>query len=154
MPFSLGALIVPEEEGLSEGEKAAIEIFEKNGGKTFYYDKYLDSFKPADFEKRWYEAYEIADTYGRKIATTGDKKVDLKFLEDEYEYAIVAIDFAEEARTIEGLEIRLCAETGGENCLFVCGEREMSLPVVSCGEDKKIVIPEFVNGGVIFIGKR
>lgn len=154
LPFSLGALIVPEEEGLSEGEKTAIEIFEKNGGKTFYYDKYLDSFKPADFEKRWYEAYEIADTYGRKIATTGDKKVDLKFLEDEYEYAIVAIDFAEEARTIEGLEIRLCAETGGENCLFVCGKRETSLPVVSCGEDKKIVIPEFVNGGVIFIGKR
>lgn len=153
LPFAVNALIIPAENGLSEAEKAEIETFERGGGKVYYYDVYVDSFKPASFSGRWYEAYEIVEECGKKIASVGEKKVDLKFLEDENEYAITVIDFAEDARALKNTEIVLEAETSGENCVFSDGEGDRTLPVVSDGGKKKIVVDKLVNGGVIFIKK-
>ena len=154
LPFSLGALIVPEEVGISEEEKAAIGIFEARGGKAFYYDKYLDCFKPTNFSGRRYEAYEIADTYGKKIARASDKKMDLKFLEDENEYAIAIVDFAEEERVLTDFGVELLADTAGESVLYCSGDGDISLPVISENGKKKIVIDKLRNGGVLFVKKR
>lgn len=154
LPFAPKALIVPEEEGISEEEKAEIEAFERGGGTVFYYDKYLDCFKPTDFSGRGYEAYEIADTYSEKIARVEDKKVDLKFLEDGSEYAVSVVDFAEEERTLRNFEVELLAETDGDEALYYDGDGERKLPVISCGERRKTVIPDLKNGGVLFIKKR
>ena len=149
----MNALIIPAENGLSEAEKTEIETFERGGGKVYYYDVYVDSFKPASFSGRWYEAYEIIEECGKKIASVGEKKVDLKFLEDENEYAITVIDFAEDARAPENTEIVLEAETSGESCVFSDEEGDRTLPVISDGGKKKIIVDKLVNGGVIFIKK-
>ena len=152
LPFKLGALIVPAENGLSEEEKADVSLFEKRGGKVFYYDEYLDSFKPSDFCGRWLEAYEIVDRYGEKIASADDKKVDLKFLADENEYAISVVDFSEEEREISDLEIEIHAFVKGEKCLFMSGEKDEWLQIKR-GERVTVTIPELKNGGVLFIDR-
>ena len=153
LPFKLGALIVPEENGLSDEEKSELDLFEKRGGKVFYYDQYLDSFKPSCFCGRWVEAYEIADKYGVKIASVADKKVDLKFLADENEYAISVIDFAEDEREISYLKIELHVAVKGESCLFMSGEKVEYLPI-NRGEKVTVTIPVLKNGGILFIEKR
>ena len=153
LPFKLGALIVPAENGLSDEEKADVSLFKKRGGEVFYYDEYLDSFKPSDFCGRWLEAYEIVDRYGEKIASAGDKKVDLKFLADENEYAISVVDFSEEEREISDLEIEIHAFVKGEKCLFMSGEKDEWLQIKR-GERVTVTIPELKNGGVLFIDRR
>ena len=152
LPFKLGALIVPAENGLSDEEKADVSLFKKRGGEVFYYDEYLDSFKPSDFCGRWLEAYEIVDRYGEKIASADDKKVDLKFLADENEYAISVVDFSEEEREISDLEIEIHAFVKGEKCLFMSGEKDEWLQIKR-GERVTITIPELKNGGVLFIDR-
>ncbi len=153
LPFALGALIIPAEEGLSEAEKSELKKFENSGGKIYYYDAYVDSFKPSDFSGRWYDAYDIVKERGKKIASVNERNVDLKFSEDEKEYAISVIDFAEEPRKISNLEIVLHAKTSGERCTFSDGNGDVSLPVI-CGDGgKKIIVPEVVNGGIIFVSK-
>ena len=152
LPFKLGALIVPAENGLSDEEKADVSLFKKRGGEVFYYDEYLDSFKPSDFCGRWLEAYEIVDRYGEKIASADDKKVDLKFLADENEYAISVVDFSEEEREISDLEIEIHAFVKGEKCLFMSGEKDEWLQIKR-GERVTVTIPELKNGGVLFIDR-
>ena len=152
LPFKLGALIVPAENGLSDEEKADVSLFKKRGGEVFYYDEYLDSFKPSDFCGRWLEAYEIVDRYGEKIASADDKKVDLKFLADENEYAISVVDFSEEEREISDLEIEIHAFVKVEKCLFMSGEKDEWLQIKR-GERVTITIPELKNGGVLFIDR-
>lgn len=152
LPFKLGALIVPAENGLSDEEKADVSLFKKRGGEVFYYDEYLDSFKPSDFCGRWLEAYEIVDRYGEKIASADDKKVDLKFLADENEYAISVVDFSEEERKISDLEIEIHAFVKGEKCLFMSGEKDEWLQIKR-GERVTVTIPELKNGGVLFIDR-
>lgn len=152
LPFKLGALIVPAENGLSDEEKADVSLFKKRGGEVFYYDEYLDSFKPSDFCGRWLEAYEIVDRYGEKIASADDKKVDLKFLADENEYAISVVDFSEEEREISDLEIEIHAFVKGKKCLFMSGEKDEWLQIKR-GERVTITIPELKNGGVLFIDR-
>ena len=144
---------MPEENGLSDEERSELALFEKCGGKVFYYDEYLDSFKPSCFCGRWTDAYEIAEKYGEKIASVADKKVDLKFLSDENEYAISVIDFAEDEREISHLEIKLHAAVKGENCLFMSGEKVEYLPI-DRGENVTVTIPKLKNGGILFIEKR
>ena len=153
LPFSLNALIIPAEKGLSDEENEEIEKYRKAGGEVFYYDEYLDAFKPFDFCGKWLEAYEIADSYSVEIASVEDKKVDLKFLEDENEYAVSVIDFAEEDREIKNLEITFVADVQGETCLMVSGDESAELPVSVCGSKKKTVIPTLKSGAVIFIKK-
>ena len=153
LPFDLKVLIVPSEKGLSDDEKMQIEKFRKSGGKVFYYDEYFDSFKPFDFNDKWFEAFEIVDLYATKIAATEEKKVDLKFLEDENEYAISVIDFAENEREINNLDVELLFKTDAETCFFVSGDTRAELPVVTEKNNKKIVIPKLKNGAVIFIKK-
>ena len=134
-------------------EKSELKKFENSGGKIYYYDAYVDSFKPSDFSGRWYDAYDIVKERGKKIASVNERNVDLKFSEDEKEYAISVIDFAEEPRKISNLEIVLHAKTSGERCTFSDGNGDVSLPVI-CGDGgKKIIIPEVVNGGIIFVSK-
>ena len=152
LPFKLGALIVPAENGLSDEEKADVSLFKKRGGEVFYYDEYLDSFKLSDFCGRWLEAYEIVDRYGEKIASADDKKVDLKFLADENEYAISVVDFSEEEREISDLEIEIHAFVKGEKCLFMSGEKDEWLQIKR-GERVTVTIPELKNGGVLFIDR-
>lgn len=152
LPFKLGALIVPAENGFSDEEKADVSLFKKRGGEVFYYDEYLDSFKPSDFCGRWLEAYEIVDRYGEKIASADDKKVDLKFLADENEYAISVVDFSEEEREISDLEIEIHAFVKGEKCLFMSGEKDEWLQIKR-GERVTVTIPELKNGGVLFIDR-
>ena len=157
LPFELNALIIPAEKGLSEEEIKQIEAFKTGGGKVFYYDLYLDSFKPYDFSGRWFEVYEIVDLYGKKIASVNDRKVDLKFLEDEKEYAVSVIDFAEEEREIENLEVDFFAKTSGKTCIFAGRDGNDILPVEhvggGCYGKAKVVIPKLKNGGIIFINK-
>lgn len=153
LPFKLNALIIPAENGLSSDEKKQIEQFRKDGGAVFYYDEYLDSFKPFDFCDKWLEAFEIADLYAVKIASVEDKKVDLKFLQDQNEYAVSVIDFAENEREITNLEITFLAEIKGKTCLMVSGDESVELPVLHCGDKKKIVVPKLKNGAVIFAEK-
>lgn len=153
LPFDLKVLIVPAEKGLSDEEKKQIEKFRKSGGTVFYYDEYFDSFKPSDFNGTWYEAFEIVDLYATKIASTEEKKVDLKFLEDENEYAITVIDFAENEREISNLVVELSLKTDAVTCFFVSGDTRAELPVVTEKNGKKIVIPKLKNGAVIFIKK-
>ena len=119
----------------------------------FYYDEYFDSFKPSDFNGKWYEAFEIVDLYATKIASTEEKKVDLKFLEDENEYAITVIDFAENEREINNLVVELPLKTDAVTCFFVSGDTRAELPVVTEKNCKKTVIPKLKNGAVIFIKK-
>ena len=154
LPFDLKVLIVPAEKGLSDDEKMQIDKFRKSGGKAFYYDEYFDSFKPFDFNDKWFEAFEIVDLYATKIAATEEKKVDLKFLEDENEYAISVIDFAENEREINNLNVELLFKTDAETCFFVSGDTRAELPVVTEKNNKKIVIPKLKNGGILFIEKR
>ena len=151
LPLKLGALIVTAEEGLSETEKSELRKFEDCGGKIYYYDAYVDSFKPSSFAGRWYDAYDIVNKHGKKIASVKEREVDLKFSEDEREYAISVIDFAEEPRKIENLEIVLHAKTSGESCVFSDGNGDVNLPVISEGDEKKIIVPEVESGGVIFV---
>lgn len=153
LPFALGALIISAEEGLSETEKSELKRFEDSGGKIYYYDAYVDSFKPSDFDGRWYDAYDIIQEHGKKIASVNERNVDLKFSEDEKEYAISVIDFAEEPRKISNLEIVLHAETSGKSCTFSDGSGDVSLTVVCGDAGKKIIVPEIVNGGIVFINK-
>ena len=91
--------------------------------------------------------------YSTKVAATEEKKVDLKFLEDENEYAISVIDFAENDREIENLEISLLFKTNAKTCLLVSGDTSGELPVEGDNNQKKIVIPRLKNGAVIFIKK-
>ena len=153
LPFDLKALIIPAEKGLSDEELAKIEKFRLDGGEVFCYDEYLDSFKHLKFEGKWYETFEIVELYATKIATVKDKKVDLKFLRDEKEYAITVIDFAEDEREIDNLEIELSAAVSGEDCLFVSGDKTSVLPIVVSGRNKKVIIPKLVNGGIIFVNR-
>lgn len=153
LPFGLNALIIPAPDGLSVKEQKEIEIFENNGGNVYYYDVYLDSFKPSDFNGRWYDAGEIAEKHGRKIASVKNEKIDLKFLEDETEYAVAVIDFAEEVRKKEDIEITFQAKTDGEKCVFSDGDGDKELPVTGDGKKRKVVIPAGGNGGIIFIKK-
>lgn len=153
LPFDLKALIIPAEKGLSDEELAKIEKFRLDGGEVFCYDEYLDSFKPLKFEGKWYETFEIVELYATKIATVTDKKVDLKFLRDEKEYAITVIDFAEDEREIDNLEIELSAAVSGDDCLFVSGDKTSALPIVVSGRNKKVIIPKLVNGGILFVNR-
>ncbi len=153
LPFKLNALIIPAEKGLSDKEISEIEQFRKAGGEVFYYDAYLDAFKPFGFCDKWIEAYEIADLYAVKIASVEDKKVDLKFLQDDDEYAVSVIDFAENEREITDLEITFLVGIKGETCLMVSGDESVELPVFLCGDKKKTVVPKLKNGAVIFAKK-
>ena len=153
LPFRLNALIIPAEKGLSDKEIGEIEQFRKTGGEVFYYDAYLDAFKPFDFCDRWTEAYEIADLYSVKIASVEDKKVDLKFLQDDDEYAVSVIDFSENEREITDLEITFLVGIKGETCLMVSGDESVELPVFLCGDKKKTVVPKLKNGAIIFAKK-
>ena len=154
LPFSLDVLIIPAEKGLSESETKEIERFIKNGGKVFWFDEYLDSFKPYVFCDRWYTANEIVETYAKKIASVKEEKIDLKFLEDENEYLISVIDFSEEERTVHNLGIELFIKTAADSCTMISGDKTAVLPVVNNGDNKKIIIPQLDCGCIILIDKR
>lgn len=153
LPFNLETLIIPVETGLSKAEERAIGAFVSNGGCVFYYDEYLDAYKPYNFVGRWYTASEIAENYGKKIASVSDEKVDLKFLEDKDEYLISVIDFSEEEREIFDLQIELQINTTAEKALYVCGNDEAELPVCGEGRHKTLKIPKLMGGGIILIKK-
>ena len=63
------------------------------------------------------------------------------------------IDFAEEIRNKEDIEITFDAKTDGEKCVFSDGDGDKELLVIKNGEKKKVVIPAGGNGGILFIKK-
>lgn len=157
LPFKLNALIIPVEKGVSKEEQDKISEYISGGGKVFYYDEYLDAFKPFNFTGRWYTASEIIDTFGEKIASVTEKKVDLKFLEDKEEYLISIIDFAEDEREISNLKLTFDAKFGAKTAKYICEDRETELKTdeVNSGDknEKSLIIPKLINGGIILIKK-
>lgn len=157
LPFKLNALIVPVEKGISKEEQEEINEFVSGGGKVFYYDEYLDAFKPFNFTGRWYTTGEIVDMFGEKIASVSEKKVDLKFLEDEDEYLISIIDFAEDEREIYNLKLTFNAKTSAKTAKYICEDKETELEINDeiCGDKnaKTLTIPKLISGGIILIKK-
>ena len=157
LPFKLNALIIPVEKGISKEEQNKINEFVLGGGKVFYYDEYLDAFKPFNFTGRWYTTCEIVDMFGEKIASVSEKKVDLKFLEDNDEYLISIIDFAEDEREISNLKLTLNAKTSAKTAKFICEDKETELKINDeiCGDKnaKTLIIPKLNCGGIILIEK-
>ena len=77
-------------------------------------------------------------------------------MEDEKEYAVSVIDFAEEEREIENLEVDFFAKTSGKTCVFAGRDGDEILPVDhggGCYGKARVVIPKLKNGGIIFINK-
>lgn len=153
LPFEVKTILLSAGEGLDETEKAALEIFRKQGGNLFVYDRYMCAYRK-EGNGRWYTGEDILKLSGiSPPAYVREPDTDVKCLSGKDGAAVVIVDYAEESAPKRDLKVYLNEALKGENCLFVSGDTEISLKAERSGGERFVRIPYFENGGILFFGE-